>query len=1813
MNKVEKLNISAICSRALRSTALVGLLGPTIIGAYAPRARAACTGGGSPYMPASGDTVNCTGTISSAVIASQDTVHVNLNSATDNSYIAFLPSSGSTITLNGTSSITGPGSYDISLLSSDNNVITLNDSSALHTTAGGTYALSLYNSSHNSINLNDTSSIINSGSGPSKRGILINGYTGSNYNAVTLNGGSISSTGGGYGTYGILVAGHSAHNTITVENGSSITGDFAGIWINSAAQADVTLDGTSSAVTITGSNGPAIHFGDNDDNFHIAGAVTIHGNVTGGAGTDTLTLNDATLALDSTKSISGFENINLSGANIINGGGTIVGSANLITASGSLTLNGTTNISTTADNAYGIGVSSHNGNTITLNDTSSIHTTGIGSYGISLANSDATTIDLNGGSITTTGAGAEGIKIYSPGATTLTTITVENGSSINADVAIFEDINSRINLTLDGTSSAVTLNGTSGTAIQFGNFIDTVNITGDVTLHGSVHAGYSGGGADRLFITDATLTLGTGNVINQFENINLYGDNKIYGGGTISGTATIKTNAGSLELNNSTVISATDTAGVNSVTHSNNDITLNGSSSISAIGDGVHGIYLFNHSDNNTITLNSTSSITTSGNGSHGVNINNSSTYNYLTLHGSSSISAGGNGSHDIYIGSSSDHSQVSLYDSSHLHTVLSDSVYIKNSSYNSIALHNSSYIYTSGYGGRGIVVQGASSSNNDITLSDSSYILIARGGSSSGIALLGAHDGTITLNNTSHINTSKTSSFGISLVGAANNTITLNGTSAITATHAHGINFNDSDDNTIILNGGTIVSGAGNNAINLVTGSTGNSITIENGSTISGNVGIYMTNDSSAGVTLNGSTSAVSVTGTSGQAIRFGSSADHFNILGAVTINGDVHGGLGTDILNITDSTLTLTGTHTVDGFNNINLYGDNKIYGGASIVGAMNAKSNSGSLGLYNATAISVTSTAGDSGVNLYNRNNNTITLNDTSSISANSTHTYGIYGHNADSNTIVLNDHSSISANTFATDGIFLENGSDFNNIALNDYSHIYASGSNSQGIITHSSSHNHVVLNNSSYIETAGDNGKGVNFQVSTYNYLTLNNSSSISTSGSGADAIALYSASHNTVVLNNAATVSTTNNYASGVSLGFAYNNTITLNNTSHVSTAGNHAYGMALSTSANNNINLNNTSQITTSGDQSHGILLNNSTSNTITLNGGSIAASGTDSYGIKIYSPGSSTLNTITVENGSSINGTIGVGSDINSRTDITLDGTSSAVGITGTGGTAIDFSTLNDTLSLAGTVNITGNVNGNAGTDTLNIGTSTININTGKSINGFENVNITGTSHFNGDLNAAGDNITSGSGSNFHVNGFFEATSFTVGSNAEFGGNNTFTGNLIVGNAVVGNNATLAPGNSIGHISVVGNLTFTTGSIFEVEVAGSTGDTVSATGDITIQPGVTLDVTPLSAFSGSFDFLTAGGTLTGTFDTVNLNGGLVTTVVYGPTTASFGAPTLVVFNTSSINAMSIASAQSGLLFADAISDESANGALEKGKYVWGKGIYRNTNHDTSGGYNGFVNNTYGTALGGDYELSDNWKVGLSLANLENGSNVKQSPDKTNGNSTLAALYGTYTHSINKVDAFATLGVLGGYDSFSSKRTVSNSGVTSEAKADSTAYQSGTMAQVGVKAPVNKNWNIMPKLGISYINVDVNGYGEKNGGLAGINVNDYSFGTLKTSEGVSVYNKNGFTMLDDVKVLPRADVSISQEYAATGRNVDGSFSTGSPFSTRLDNSDNKFISTGFGADFIISDTLTGYLNYEHSFGSDESRDDAKLGISKKF
>jgi hypothetical protein len=589
----------------------------------------------------------------------------------------------------------------------------------------------------------------------------------------------------------------------------------------------------------------------------------------------------------------------------------------------------------------------------------------------------------------------------------------------------------------------------------------------------------------------------------------------------------------------------------------------------------------------------------------------------------------------------------------------------------------------------------------------------------------------------------------------------------------------------------------------------------------------------------------------------------------------------------------------------------------------------------------------------------------------------------------------------------------------------------------------------------------------------------------------------------------------------------------------------------------------------------------------------------------------------TISIINGATISGDIGINSSSTTVLNITLDGSASAVSLTGTGGYAARLGDGNDAVAITGSVTLDGYFDARGGVaDTLTLTNSNITLEANSDFLNFDTLVVNGDNTVTGDLDLSAtldvvDPLapTTTEGGTLRVNGTLTSTALAVVSDLTIAGEHTFTGALTVNSG-----GAIAPGNSVGTIAATGNVIFETGSNLDVEIDTSGTDLLDVTGNLTIESGTNLNVTSLGFTSGSGTIASAdvGSTLDGTFTAINNSGSTVSTVY-----TSGNNINLITLNTAVLNSQLQSSINSSILFNDTLNDEIANGAFMEECHFWIRNINRNRNVSVSESNVGFRTESNGIALGVQKYINENYKVGLSLSKLSSNNKMKDNLGTKSDDAIFASIYGIYNRDItNNAQLFTSLSLgLGYHDNFSS-RAVYNSGVLSYATSAPKDYEYNASLQIGAKIKLKNNYFVMPRASASYVQSFGGGFDESSGGVSAVRVSDYNFSTVKTRESIRLGKEDAANVNfrgRNIKFSPYVELGLSQEKALSSRTLNGQFSTGSNFSTSLEDNNRNFTIASIGTNAQLNDSTSAFINYESSNSNEENRSEIRGGLRIKF
>lgn len=432
----------------------------------------------------------------------------------------------------------------------------------------------------------------------------------------------------------------------------------------------------------------------------------------------------------------------------------------------------------------------------------------------------------------------------------------------------------------------------------------------------------------------------------------------------------------------------------------------------------------------------------------------------------------------------------------------------------------------------------------------------------------------------------------------------------------------------------------------------------------------------------------------------------------------------------------------------------------------------------------------------------------------------------------------------------------------------------------------------------------------------------------------------------------------------------------------------------------------------------------------------------------------------------------------------------------------------------SLTGTNTHSGGVDIQAGSLNVNgsapLGTGTVSIASGAALN---YTNATATTFSNG-LSGAGSFNKLGAGNLTFANNFtigslnlnagrtrintIATANVAVGTGATLDGTGRINGNLT-------NNGTVAPGNSIGTMTVAGNYVHNTGSVLEIEFDGAGNiDLLDVTGNATLNGGTLRFVSIGGAEGQGGTFLRTGGTVTGSFATVETVGALLPlAVVYEPNRA-FMAPSVLTARPSTFNAQSMAAADTALGFIDSIGVGDVRHGT--GNRLWLSGFGAWGKRSASGSTLAYDHDMRGMSGGANFDVGGSVTLGAAIGwakgDITLGSN--------GGGGDQSSILGSLTARYSGTGATFGGGLLYGKVDQETLRNVSFNGFSGSVDGETDSKIFGAFAELGLPLGSTAGWSFSANARGSYIRQKQEGYTESGTSPLRLTLGDLNTSTLE-------------------------------------------------------------------------------------------------------
>lgn len=285
------------------------------------------------------------------------------------------------------------------------------------------------------------------------------------------------------------------------------------------------------------------------------------------------------------------------------------------------------------------------------------------------------------------------------------------------------------------------------------------------------------------------------------------------------------------------------------------------------------------------------------------------------------------------------------------------------------------------------------------------------------------------------------------------------------------------------------------------------------------------------------------------------------------------------------------------------------------------------------------------------------------------------------------------------------------------------------------------------------------------------------------------------------------------------------------------------------------------------------------------------------------------------------------------------------------------------------------------------------------------------------------------------------------------------------------------------------------------------------------------------------------------------------------------------------------------------------SSGETLKGLGVWGQAFGATASQDDRGEVSGYDSDTYGLAFGGDFQVLDPLRVGLSFAYAQ--TNVDSTGDRSGSgqdiNSYITSLYGTYSGKGWYVDGTLTWGI----HKYDATRHVAIAGAAAQSlKADYSGQQYGAKVESGLPLAVGPTV-VTPLVSLAYNNLHQDAYSES-GGSAALRVNSSSTDSIRSGLGAKASAK--VATLGNWEVRPNGRAVWYHEFNKSSPEQTSSYvAGGSSFTTPGNDAATEHFNLGLGVDIASVRNTTISAKYDADLADKYVGHSASLQLRTEF
>jgi outer membrane autotransporter protein len=247
----------------------------------------------------------------------------------------------------------------------------------------------------------------------------------------------------------------------------------------------------------------------------------------------------------------------------------------------------------------------------------------------------------------------------------------------------------------------------------------------------------------------------------------------------------------------------------------------------------------------------------------------------------------------------------------------------------------------------------------------------------------------------------------------------------------------------------------------------------------------------------------------------------------------------------------------------------------------------------------------------------------------------------------------------------------------------------------------------------------------------------------------------------------------------------------------------------------------------------------------------------------------------------------------------------------------------------------------------------------------------------------------------------------------------------------------------------------------------------------------------------------------------------------------------------------------------------------------------------DTSVQVNGYSADTYGVQFGADYQLNENWIVGLAIDYARTDISLDNGLGGIDVDTIRIGPFASYFNEKWYVDAALTYG-------YHTNDSTSNNGVLGTSTADYDASDITFLIGGGYKFQLNENWTLSPTGSLRFMHYASDSYTDSKD----MSVDDYDFNTLHSRLGVKL---TGQLKTANLLLIPELALGWEHEYLSDDSSINASIDGAYPFTVDPATADENSVYFGVGLTAVINESWSTFVRYEGNVG-DETQSHAITG-----